>query len=84
VNKRRPRGFAVMDLEQRRAIAILGGLAAHASGHAHEFNTEEARHAGKIGGWVVSRDRKHMARIGRKGGTATARRKRAEEAKGKK
>jgi general stress protein YciG len=61
------RGFAAMDPEQRREIAQLGGQAAHASGHAHEFTREEARRAGKMGGWVTSRDHKHMARIGRKG-----------------
>lgn len=72
------RGFAVMDPEQRRAIAKLGGQAAHARGKAHEFTREEASQAGKKGGWVVSRDRKHMARIGIKGGKAS-RRKRQQE-----
>ena len=64
--KKQHRGFAAMDPEQQREIARLGGQAAHAKGTAHEFTREEARHAGKIGGWVVSRDRKHMSRIGRK------------------
>jgi general stress protein YciG len=82
---KRPRGFAAMDPEERRAIARLEGLAAHEKGTAHEFTREEARHAGKLGGWVVSRDRNHLARIRRKGGAARARRKRdAEEGKGKK
>jgi general stress protein YciG len=63
-------GFAAMDPEQHREIAQHGGLAAHAKGTAHEFTREEARHAGKIGGWVTSRDHKHMARIGRKGAIA--------------
>ena len=40
------RGFAAMDAQRQRAIASLGGRAAHASGHAHEFTTEEARAAG--------------------------------------
>jgi len=41
------RGFAAMDEKRQREIASLGGRAAHASGHAHEFTTEEARAAGK-------------------------------------
>lgn len=36
-----------MDPAKQREIASLGGRAAHASGHAHEFNTEEARVAGR-------------------------------------
>ena len=42
------RGFASMDPEKQRAIASEGGRAAHASGHAHEFTSEEARAAGKL------------------------------------
>jgi uncharacterized protein len=45
--KRSPRGFAAMDPQRQREIASLGGRAAHQSGHAHEFTTEEARAAGK-------------------------------------
>ncbi|MDB5940874.1 MAG: hypothetical protein JWQ13_440 [Ramlibacter sp.] len=41
------RGFAVMNPERQREIARLGGIAAHRSGHAHQFTTEEARAAGK-------------------------------------
>jgi len=44
------RGFAGMDAEQQRQIASAGGRAAHASGHAHEFSSEEARQAGRKGG----------------------------------
>jgi general stress protein YciG len=36
-----------MDPQRQREIASLGGRAAHQSGHAHEFTTEEARAAGK-------------------------------------
>lgn len=42
------RGFASMDPEQQREIAAEGGRAAHASGNAHEFTSEEAREAGKL------------------------------------
>jgi uncharacterized protein len=45
--QRARRGFAAMPREQQRNIASLGGRAAHASGHAHEFNSEEARLAGR-------------------------------------
>ena len=62
------RAFASMDDEQQREIASKGGKAAHESGHAHEFNSEEAREAGHKGGEAVSKDREHMAEIGRKGG----------------
>jgi general stress protein YciG len=44
------RGFASMDEEKQRAIASQGGRAAHASGNAHEFSSEEAREAGRKGG----------------------------------
>lgn len=44
------RGFAAMDPARQRAIASDGGRAAHLSGNAHEFNSEEAREAGRKGG----------------------------------
>ncbi len=62
------RGFAAMDENQQRQIASKGGQAAHQKGTAHEFDSEEARRAGQKGGEAVSRDREHMADIGRKGG----------------
>lgn len=67
------RGFAAMDQSRQREIASRGGKAAHAQGHAHEFTADEARDAGRKGGQVVSRDRNHMAVIGRAGGKARAR-----------
>ena len=62
------RGFASMSAARQRQIASQGGRAAHAQGTAHEFSPAEARRAGQKGGEVVSRDRRHMAAIGRKGG----------------
>lgn len=44
------RGFASMDEEQQRRIASEGGRAAHRSGNAHEFDSQEAREAGRKGG----------------------------------
>lgn len=40
------RGFASMDTDRQREIASQGGKAAHESGNAHEFTSEEAREAG--------------------------------------
>lgn len=67
------RGFASMDMGKQREIASKGGRAAHAQGRAHEFTPDEARVAGRKGGEVVSRDRAHMAAIGRAGGQARGR-----------
>lgn len=64
------RGFASMDPERQREIASKGGRAAHRKGTAHEWTSEEARVAGRKGGEAVSRDRAHMAQIGREGGEA--------------
>lgn len=44
------RGFASMDRTRQKAIASLGGKAAHRHGHAHEWDSEEARAAGRKGG----------------------------------
>jgi general stress protein YciG len=44
------RGFASMDPDKQREIAAEGGRAAHQSGNAHEFSSEEAREAGSKGG----------------------------------
>jgi uncharacterized protein len=69
------RGFAVMSAEKQQEIASKGGKAAHAQGRAHEFTSAEAEAAGRKGGARVSRDRAHMAEIGRKGGMARAKKK---------
>lgn len=72
----RKRGFAAMSPEQQRAIASKGGQEAHRQGTAHEFSSEEARAAGRLGGKTMGANRVHMATIGRKGGLrSTARRR---------
>ncbi len=43
-------GFANMSEEERRKAASKGGKAAHESGRAHEFDSDEAREAGRKGG----------------------------------
>lgn len=62
------RGFATMSPEKQRAIASKGGREAHRQGTAHEFSSEEARAAGRLGGKTMGANRVHMAAIGRKGG----------------
>lgn len=67
-DKKSRRGFASMDPERRREIARRGGKIAHEKGTAHKFTPAEAREAGRKGGVAVSKDREHMAEIGREGG----------------
>jgi general stress protein YciG len=69
------RGFASMSPERQREIASKGGRAAHEKGTAHEWTPDEARRAGRKGGETVSRDRAHMAAIGREGGGARSARR---------
>ena len=58
--KTRRYGFAGMSLEKRRAIASLGGKAAHAQGRAHKFTSEEAQVAGRKGGMISKRGRRKI------------------------
>ena len=76
------RGFASMDPNRQREIASKGGRAAHAKGTAHEWSADEAREAGRKGGETVSRDRAHMAAIGREGGGARSANRRAQNDSG--
>ena len=46
------RGFASMTPEKQREIASKGGRAAHQKGTAHEWNSDEARSAGRKGGQI--------------------------------
>ena len=77
------RGFASMDVNRQREIASKGGRAAHQKGTAHEWTSDEARVAGRKGGEVVSRDRAHMAAIGREGGEARGARNRRRQTPGR-
>jgi uncharacterized protein len=43
----KPRGFAALTPEQRKAIASSGGKAAQAKGTAHQFTPQEAAAAGR-------------------------------------
>lgn len=62
------RGFASMDPARQRAIASEGGRAAHASGNAHEFTSDEAREAGKLSHGGGNRQSGSNASGGKAGG----------------
>ena len=64
------RGFAALNASERRAVGKMGGRAVQLKGTAHKFTSEEARSAGQKGGQAVSRDRKYMSELGRRGGMA--------------
>jgi len=67
----RGRGFAGMDPERQRQISSQGGKAAHQKGTAHEFDSNEAREAGRKGGMVSGgrrRAREQQAQQSRTGG----------------
>ena len=66
-SRRSNRGFASMDRGKQKEIASKGGKAAHAKGTAHEFDSGEARDAGRKGGLAVIQTREHMAKIGQIG-----------------
>jgi hypothetical protein len=42
------RGFASLTPERRKEIASQGGRAAHASGNAHKYTSDEARAASSL------------------------------------
>lgn len=46
---KKPGGFAAMSAERRREIAAMGGKKAHQLGRAHQFNSETAKRAGRLG-----------------------------------
>ena len=73
------RGFAAMSPERQRQIASEGGRAAHRQGVAHEWNSDEARKAGRKGGQIVSQNREHMSEIGRRGGQSSGGRRRNQQ-----
>jgi general stress protein YciG len=73
----RGRGFAGMDRERQRQISSQGGKAAHQKGTAHEFDSEEAREAGRKGGMVSGGRRR--AREQAANATGTEREREGEE-----
>jgi general stress protein YciG len=69
--ERKRSGFGAMDPARVREIARRGGKAAHAAGTAHEFTSEEARAAGRKGGYAASRSRRGAAARQRMRATST-------------
>lgn len=70
-----------MTPERQRELASMGGKTAHARGKAHQFTPAQAKAAGTLGGLAVSRDRDHMAQIGRIGGSRRAVNKKEKDAR---
>lgn len=73
-DKNEGRGFAGMDEDKQREIASQGGKAAHESGNAHEFNSQEASEAGKAAhasGNAHEFTSEEAREAGRKGGEAS-------------
>ena len=58
VSPRTRRGFAAMDRKRVCEIASKGGKAVHARGTAHEFTSDEARVAGRKGGYASQAKRR--------------------------
>jgi len=50
------RGFASMDPAQQREIASQGGRASHERGTGHEWDSQQAREAGRKGGLARGRN----------------------------
>jgi uncharacterized protein len=73
------RGFATWSPERQREVASKGGRSAHATGVAHHWTSEDAKAAGRVGGFIVSQNRAHMASIGRKGGVISGIARRAKK-----
>lgn len=64
------RGFASMDKSRQKEIASRGGKAAHRTGKAHEFSSQEAKEAGRKGGEATAKTHgeSFYSAIGKKGG----------------
>lgn len=71
------RGFASMSKERRIEVAKNGGRAAHQSGRAHRFSSQEAQDAGRKGGQRTGQNIEHMAHIGTLGSASRWRNKAA-------
>ncbi|MBX4197766.1 stress-induced protein [Candidatus Parcubacteria bacterium] len=68
----RNHGFAGMDKEEQRKIASMGGKKTQEGAGVNRFTSKTGKKAGRKGGKKVSADPKFMSRIGRKGGLASA------------
>jgi hypothetical protein len=74
-----------MDPERQRQISSQGGKAAHQKGTAHEFDSNEAREAGRKGGMVSGgrrRAREQQAQQARRESEGENREERESESEG--
>lgn len=74
----RPRGFAAMTPDERRALGSKGGKTAHQRGTANKFTPESASVAGRrphINGTAHKWTSEEAREAGRKGGSALRRRR---------
>ena len=72
----KPRGFAAMTTEQRRALGSKGGRTAHERGTANKFTPDSASLAGRIphaNGTAHKWSSEEARAAGRKGGSAPRR-----------
>lgn len=69
LNQISKRGFGSMDTKKQHEIAKKGGQARKEA--AQRGEAPSYQEIGREGGEMVSHDREHMARIGRKGGKRT-------------
>lgn len=77
----RPRGFAAMSAEDRRALGSKGGKTAHQRGTANKFTPESASVAGRRpheNGTAHKWTSEEAREAGRKGGSALRRRRQGE------
>lgn len=77
----RPRGFAAMTPEERRALGSKGGKTAHQRGTANKFTPETASVAGRrphVNGTAHKWTSEEAREAGRKGGSALRRRRQGE------
>jgi len=77
----RPRGFAAMSPEDRRALGSKGGKTAHKRGTANKFTPESASVAGRRpheNGTAHKWTSEEAREAGRKGGSALRRRRQSE------
>lgn len=61
-----------MTPEERRAAGQKGGKEAQKRKTAHNWDHDEAVEAGRLGGLKIAKDKRYMAKIGRKGGLQRA------------
>ena len=70
MTEKQKRGFAVMDPAAHREIASLGGITAHKTGRAHQWDSKAAKAAGRKGAETRARKRAELQKIIEEGNQA--------------